>query len=190
MRCQLPAAAPPKKAVGRATAAAGRAGGRKAAAEGEGGDVDADADDVADAPDGAAADDIRCGSCHALHPEHNMLLCDGCDASFHTQCLRPPLAAIPSGDWFCGACEVQIQAAVGLPRATAAHCFSLLARLDAGRQLMLHHLDTARLLEGLQTLAQEQVRPGLPLLAREGRVGGGWSVAADCPAASARVSVD
>lgn len=38
-----------------------------------------------------------------------MLLCDGCDHAFHMQCLRPAVRAVPPGDWFCPACEAQLQ---------------------------------------------------------------------------------
>ncbi|CAD0206332.1 unnamed protein product [Chrysodeixis includens] len=58
---------------------------------------------------------------HALHPddplakymchvcgrgdvEEQMLLCDGCDDSYHTFCLLPPLADVPKGDWRCPVC--------------------------------------------------------------------------------------
>ena len=34
-----------------------------------------------------------------------ILLCDKCDAGYHTACLRPPLMIIPDGDWFCPPCE-------------------------------------------------------------------------------------
>ena len=37
-----------------------------------------------------------------------MLLCGdgvtGCDHGFHMRCLKPPLSAMPEGDWFCKAC--------------------------------------------------------------------------------------
>ena len=33
-----------------------------------------------------------------------MLLCDSCDAGFHTSCLSPKLETVPEGDWFCAAC--------------------------------------------------------------------------------------
>jgi histone demethylase JARID1 len=33
-----------------------------------------------------------------------MLLCDGCDDSYHTFCLMPPLAEIPKGEWRCPKC--------------------------------------------------------------------------------------
>ena len=40
-----------------------------------------------------------------------MLLCDGCDAPWHTYCLSPPLEGVPDGDWFCPACTVDEAAA-------------------------------------------------------------------------------
>ena len=43
-----------------------------------------------------------CGSNHALE---DLLLCDGCDKLFHQQCLDPPLAKVPEGDWFCEQCK-------------------------------------------------------------------------------------
>ena len=36
--------------------------------------------------------------------QEQMLLCDGCDDSYHTFCLMPPLAEIPKGDWRCPKC--------------------------------------------------------------------------------------
>lgn len=32
------------------------------------------------------------------------VVCDFCDATYHLGCLRPPLAQVPRGDWFCPAC--------------------------------------------------------------------------------------
>ena len=33
-----------------------------------------------------------------------VLLCDSCDAEYHTKCLDPPLSAEPEGEWFCPTC--------------------------------------------------------------------------------------
>ncbi len=33
-----------------------------------------------------------------------MLLCDECDAGYHTYCLKPKLATVPKGYWFCDLC--------------------------------------------------------------------------------------
>ncbi|CAM9797939.1 unnamed protein product, partial [Discosporangium mesarthrocarpum] len=33
-----------------------------------------------------------------------VVLCDGCDASYHPSCLVPPLREVPKLDWFCPVC--------------------------------------------------------------------------------------
>jgi len=55
--------------------------------------------------------DTRCSCCgDADHSEANpILLCDGKahaldEVGFHLQCLSPPLARVPKGDWFCPDC--------------------------------------------------------------------------------------
>src|SRR6195952_2946866 len=35
-----------------------------------------------------------------------MLLCDSCDAGYHTFCLDPPIKAPPDSDWHCPRCLV------------------------------------------------------------------------------------
>ena len=55
---------------------------------------------------------VRCPYSHEaqlndqLPPDDLLLLCDGpgCEAAWHQQCLDPPLAEIPAGDWFCPKC--------------------------------------------------------------------------------------
>lgn len=47
---------------------------------------------------------IVCHTCGRGDDEESMLLCDGCDDSYHTFCLLPPLAEIPRGDWRCPRC--------------------------------------------------------------------------------------
>lgn len=49
-------------------------------------------------------DDYRCKVCENGDDEDCMLLCDNCDASYHTFCLIPPLPAVPPGDWRCPKC--------------------------------------------------------------------------------------
>lgn len=39
-----------------------------------------------------------CQNCGKGDAEEQMLLCDGCDDSYHTFCLMPPLAEIPKGN--------------------------------------------------------------------------------------------
>uniref|UniRef100_A0AAQ4RJQ6 [histone H3]-trimethyl-L-lysine(4) demethylase n=1 Tax=Gasterosteus aculeatus aculeatus TaxID=481459 RepID=A0AAQ4RJQ6_GASAC len=40
-------------------------------------------------------------------PEDRLLLCDGCDDSYHTFCLIPPLQDVPKGDWRCPKCVAE-----------------------------------------------------------------------------------
>lgn len=48
-----------------------------------------------------------CHICNRGDVEEAMLLCDGCDDSYHTFCLMPPLVEIPKGDWRCPKCVVE-----------------------------------------------------------------------------------
>ncbi|XP_037927459.1 lysine-specific demethylase lid isoform X2 [Teleopsis dalmanni] len=48
-----------------------------------------------------------CNICNRGDVEESMLLCDGCDDSYHTFCLLPPLTSIPRGEWLCPRCVVE-----------------------------------------------------------------------------------
>jgi hypothetical protein len=37
----------------------------------------------------------------------DLLLCDGCTASFHIACTNPRIYEVPQGDWFCGICACE-----------------------------------------------------------------------------------
>eukprot|EP00096_Caligus_rogercresseyi_P011047 TRINITY_DN422_c0_g1_i1.p1 TRINITY_DN422_c0_g1~~TRINITY_DN422_c0_g1_i1.p1 ORF type:complete len:1514 (+),score=534.84 TRINITY_DN422_c0_g1_i1:112-4653(+) len=45
-----------------------------------------------------------CQNCGKGDAEEQMLLCDGCDDSYHTFCLMPALSEIPKGEWRCPKC--------------------------------------------------------------------------------------
>ncbi|KAH6849974.1 hypothetical protein B0I37DRAFT_101791 [Chaetomium sp. MPI-CAGE-AT-0009] len=45
----------------------------------------------------------RCPVCNSSGDEEVLLLCDGCDAAYHTQCVD--LDDVPRGPWFCMECE-------------------------------------------------------------------------------------
>ena len=51
---------------------------------------------------------INCLVCDRGDDEAMILLCDGCDDSYHTYCLFPPLKEIPKGDWRCPMCVAEI----------------------------------------------------------------------------------
>lgn len=46
-----------------------------------------------------------CIVCGDMGSESRLLLCDTCEAEYHTYCLNPPLRSVPAGDWFCPACQ-------------------------------------------------------------------------------------
>lgn len=46
-----------------------------------------------------------CLSCGEDDDHANLLLCEGCNAEYHTYCLSPPLRSVPAGDWYCGECS-------------------------------------------------------------------------------------
>ncbi|KAK2661816.1 hypothetical protein Ddye_000390 [Dipteronia dyeriana] len=47
-----------------------------------------------------------CKICGVDKDDDSVLLCDTCDAEYHTYCLDPPLARIPEGNWYCPSCVV------------------------------------------------------------------------------------
>lgn len=49
-----------------------------------------------------------CLLCGSGNDEDRLLLCDGCDDSYHTFCLIPPLHDVPKGDWRCPKCLAQV----------------------------------------------------------------------------------
>lgn len=53
-------------------------------------------------------DQYMCQVCGSGTAEDRLLLCDGCDDSYHTFCLIPPLHEVPKGDWRCPKCLAQV----------------------------------------------------------------------------------
>ncbi|XP_053923378.1 LOW QUALITY PROTEIN: PHD and RING finger domain-containing protein 1 [Cuculus canorus] len=49
-------------------------------------------------------DPTFCEVCGRSDREDRLLLCDGCDAGYHMECLNPPLNEVPVDEWFCPAC--------------------------------------------------------------------------------------
>ena len=52
---------------------------------------------------------LVCLVCGSGGEEDRLLLCDGCDDSYHTFCLIPPLNDVPKGDWRCPKCLAQVR---------------------------------------------------------------------------------
>uniref|UniRef100_A0A8C7WPU2 [histone H3]-trimethyl-L-lysine(4) demethylase n=1 Tax=Oryzias sinensis TaxID=183150 RepID=A0A8C7WPU2_9TELE len=52
-------------------------------------------------------DQYICLVCGSGSAEDRLLLCDGCDDSYHIFCLIPPLHEVPKGDWRCPKCLAQ-----------------------------------------------------------------------------------
>ncbi|XP_058206223.1 histone-lysine N-methyltransferase ATXR6 isoform X2 [Rhododendron vialii] len=49
--------------------------------------------------------DTCCEECGSGESPSELLLCDKCDCGFHLFCLRPILASVPKGSWFCPSCS-------------------------------------------------------------------------------------
>uniref|UniRef100_A0A673B4N0 [histone H3]-trimethyl-L-lysine(4) demethylase n=1 Tax=Sphaeramia orbicularis TaxID=375764 RepID=A0A673B4N0_9TELE len=56
---------------------------------------------------GTMVDQYMCLVCGSGSAEDRLLLCDGCDDSYHIFCLIPPLHDVPKGDWRCPKCLAQ-----------------------------------------------------------------------------------
>ncbi|XP_054246693.1 PHD and RING finger domain-containing protein 1 [Indicator indicator] len=54
--------------------------------------------------DDGEEDPTFCEVCGRSDREDRLLLCDGCDAGYHMECLNPPLSEVPVDEWFCPAC--------------------------------------------------------------------------------------
>lgn len=51
-----------------------------------------------------SSEEDHCRNCQTNHVKDRLLLCDRCDAAYHTFCLSTPLSKIPIGEWFCPVC--------------------------------------------------------------------------------------
>jgi len=55
--------------------------------------------------DESEQEDDGCARCYSNNQSDLVILCDSCDAAYHSLCLRPPVTDIPEGDWFCPFCQ-------------------------------------------------------------------------------------
>lgn len=50
-----------------------------------------------------------CLACGGDDDHANLLLCESCNAEYHTYCLEPPLRAVPTWDWYCPDCKATVE---------------------------------------------------------------------------------
>ena len=53
--------------------------------------------------EGNITSDDHCRICHKLG---NLLCCETCPATYHLDCLNPPLTNVPEDDWICSICKL------------------------------------------------------------------------------------
>lgn len=53
---------------------------------------------------GEVDDDPNDDMCNVCRDAGDLLCCDTCSRSYHIECVDPPLAAVPKGDWSCPKC--------------------------------------------------------------------------------------
>ncbi|CAN0922624.1 Histone-lysine N-methyltransferase ATXR6 [Linum grandiflorum] len=68
-----------------------------------------------DGDDDAEYNDLCCEECGSGESPAELLLCDKCDKGYHLFCLRPILASVPKGSWFCPCCSNQKQLKSAFP---------------------------------------------------------------------------
>ncbi|ORX47952.1 hypothetical protein DM01DRAFT_1338790 [Hesseltinella vesiculosa] len=47
-----------------------------------------------------------CCICRSTGDETKLMMCDGCDRGWHTDCCTPPVVDIPEGQWLCPLCAI------------------------------------------------------------------------------------
>ena len=52
----------------------------------------------------ALQNDFDCSVCQRDNDAGKLLCCELCPRVYHLRCLTPPLAAVPSEDWYCKHC--------------------------------------------------------------------------------------
>ncbi len=57
---------------------------------------------------------VKCVVCGSGDCDDELLLCDGCDISYHMFCLEPPLSTLPPGDWRCPCCVAEVRGKASL----------------------------------------------------------------------------
>ena len=89
-----------------------RAGGAAADDDEEDGEEEEEvAEQATTAKELANAEHLTCAVCLGGGDEDHLLICDGCSSTTaqHTYCAKPPLEAVPDGEWYCDVCRLKAQ---------------------------------------------------------------------------------
>ncbi|CAG0918121.1 unnamed protein product [Notodromas monacha] len=76
-------------------------------------------------------DVTHCEVCGDSDREDRLLLCDGCDAGYHLECLNPPLSRVPIEEWYCPDCD-PVERRTRFAREAGINEAELLSLMDAG----------------------------------------------------------
>ena len=117
--------------VGGAGGGGGRSGRSARSARGGKAYVENDGDDKEDEEEDRGETCEVCGL-ESWIEGNELLLCDTCPKAFHTQCLTPPLASVPEGDWICPSCASATNPPAGKSAAARSAKQEIKARPDCG----------------------------------------------------------
>ncbi|XP_075567955.1 PHD and RING finger domain-containing protein 1 isoform X3 [Pelecanus crispus] len=101
-------------------------------------------------------DPTFCEVCGRSDREDRLLLCDGCDAGYHMECLNPPLSEVPVDEWFCPACApMSVSAAADTDHVSEEEVAALVADVIPTTSRLRPHVRTRAI---ARTRQSERVR--------------------------------
>ncbi|KAM6322240.1 PHD and RING finger domain-containing protein 1 isoform 2-T2 [Podargus strigoides] len=101
-------------------------------------------------------DPTFCEVCGRSDREDRLLLCDGCDAGYHMECLNPPLSEVPVDEWFCPACApMGVSAAADADHVSEEEVAALMADVIPTTSRLRPHIRTRAI---ARTRQSERVR--------------------------------
>ncbi|NWY49812.1 PHRF1 protein, partial [Chionis minor] len=106
--------------------------------------------------DDGGDDPTFCEVCGRSDREDRLLLCDGCDAGYHMECLNPPLSEVPVDEWFCPACTpMDVSAAADTDHVSEEEVAALVADVIPTTSRLRPHVRTRAI---ARTRQSERVR--------------------------------
>ncbi|KAL9614619.1 MAG: hypothetical protein Q9167_000907 [Letrouitia subvulpina] len=126
-------------------------------------------------PDGDEKNSDECAACSGTG---TLLMCDGCDRSYHFTCAEPPKNEAdgpPEGEWFCTVCQSQRVPTTQIPRGL----FASLKTIANAKNPVAFHLpaDLRNYYDGVRTGEDGEYEEPLPLKAKSRS--GGYEIAPD-----------